>query len=46
MVEFVEVLLDFLPLILVELIDDVVEVSVFVYLVNNHSSIFDDLRKR
>ena len=46
MVEFVEILLDLLPLVLVALVDDVVEVGVFVYLVNNHSSIFDDLRKR
>jgi hypothetical protein len=43
MVEFVEVLLDFPPLGLVALINDVVKVSVSVYLVNYHPSIFDDL---
>jgi hypothetical protein len=43
MVEFVEVLLDFLSLVIIAFINDVIEVSISINLVNNHSSIFDDL---
>jgi hypothetical protein len=43
MVEFVEVFFDFPPLVFIAFINDVIEVSISVNLVNYHSSIFDDL---
>lgn len=45
MVEFVQILFYFSPLFVIAFINNVIEVSISINLVNFHSSIFDDLRE-